>query len=63
MGIVSKEVEDILYEAEYIVADGSVTVYGNGDYKSTLLGGMKEESLARILLGHLIREGKVDPIQ
>jgi hypothetical protein len=62
MGIVSKEAEDILYEAE-LVADGSVMVYGNRDYKSTLLGGMKEESLARILLGHLIREGKVDPIQ
>ncbi|HEY8157859.1 MAG TPA: hypothetical protein VIF10_04050 [Methylobacter sp.] len=63
MGIVSKEINGILYEAEYSVADGIVTVYGDSGHKSTQLGGMKEESLAKILLSHLIREDKVDPTQ
>jgi hypothetical protein len=62
MGIVSKEIEGVLYEAEYTVCDDMVTVYGNNEHKSTQLNGMKEEHLAKILLGHLIREGKVEPI-
>lgn len=63
MGTVSKEINGILYEAEYSVVDGIVTVYGDNGHTSTQLGGMKEESLAKILLSHLIREGKIDPAQ
>lgn len=61
MGIVSKEIQGVLYEAEYSVVDGIITVYGDSGHKSTQLGGMKELSLAKILLGNLIREGKIEP--
>lgn len=63
MGIVSKEIKGILYEAEYTVADGSVTVYGIDGYKSAQLNGMEEKPLAKILLDRLIREGNIEPIQ
>ncbi|WP_086930651.1 hypothetical protein [Agarilytica rhodophyticola] len=60
MEIIFKEVDGITYEAEYTVDGNMLTVYGVNTSKSSQLNGIREESLAKILLGHLIREGKAE---
>ena len=61
MQLISKEINGKLYEAEYIVNDNMITVYGSNGEKTTQINGMKEISLARILLSNLIQENKVEP--
>ncbi|UOB56998.1 hypothetical protein MRS60_07830 [Burkholderia pyrrocinia] len=59
IGYVELVVDDQTYAAEYHVVDGLMTVYTDaGGAKSTGVNGMNEQNLARLLLGHLVREGK-----
>ncbi|QCP49505.1 hypothetical protein FAZ95_10155 [Trinickia violacea] len=60
--IVELSLGDQIYVAEFHVVDGLMTVYTDaGGTKSTSVNGMNELKLARLLLGHLVREGKANP--
>lgn len=59
MNTVQIEKNGKTYTASYSVDGGMVTVYGETDDKTTQLGGMDALPLARMLLGHLVREGSI----
>jgi hypothetical protein len=52
-----------VYEVEYFVNDGLVTVYGERGQESTGLGGASEHQTAKFLLNSLIRKGYIDAIE
>lgn len=52
-----------VYSGEYVEDFNSLTVYAGGESKSSQLNGMRIESLAKMLLSHLIREGHAKPEQ
>lgn len=52
-----------VYSGEYVEDFNFLTVYAGGETKSSQLNGMRIESLAKMLLSHLIREGHAKPEQ
>jgi hypothetical protein len=46
-----------VYSGEYAINGNSITVYAGEESKSSQLNGMEPDSLAGMLLTHLIREG------
>ena len=63
MAIVKAELDGKIFEAEYVVDGGVVTVYGERGLESTQLGGMNEEQVARLLLRALEKKGHIDPVE
>jgi hypothetical protein len=56
----SVEYEGKTYSVSYYCQGGMITVQTVGGQKSTQLGGMRLNVLAKMLLGELIRVGKAD---
>ncbi|WP_181359086.1 hypothetical protein [Stenotrophomonas sp. Nf1] len=50
-----------VYEAEYFVDRGVITVCGERGQESTQIGGAGEQLVAKLLLNNLIRKGQIDP--
>ena len=63
VGIIKIERDGKVYEAEYFIAEGLVTVYGERGQESTGLGGESEQRTAWFLLNSLIRKGHIDPVE
>lgn len=63
MECVEISIDGKTYEADYVLNENVVTVYGEGGSESTQLGGLNEEQVARILLRNLIRKGYVLPTE
>lgn len=55
---ITVESEGKTYTASYNVSKGVITVSTGLDSKSTQVGGLPPEHLAKLLLRELIREGK-----
>lgn len=51
------------YEADYLVDQGLVTVYGERGQETTQIGGLTEQGTAKHLLRNLIRKGQIDPVE
>lgn len=62
MGKIQIEHGKKIYEAEYFVGQGLITVCGERGQESTQLGGLSEQQVARLLLNSLIRKGQIDPV-
>ncbi len=62
MSIIEIERDGKLYQAEYFVEQGVVSVLAEQGQESTQLGGLSELQVAKLLLNTLIRKGLVDPI-
>lgn len=62
MGTIKTERAGKIYEAEYYVDQGLITVCGERGRESTQMGGLGEQQVARFLLNSLIRKGQIDPI-
>jgi len=56
----SMEYKGKTYSASYYCQEGMITVQTVGGQKSTQLGGMRLNVLAKMLLEELIRVGKAD---
>ncbi|QEW07398.1 hypothetical protein [Nitrincola iocasae] len=52
-----------IYQADYVVVENVVTVYGDNGFQSTQLGGLSEERVAKILLKGLIQKGLIKPVE
>lgn len=61
-GVVSLEFDGRLYEAEYHLVDGVVTVYGDEGSEFTSLGGAEPEAIAKQLLRRLAQRGEIEPL-
>lgn len=62
MGTIKIERDGKIYEAEHLVNEGLVTVYGERGQESTGLGGASEQQTAWLLLNSLIRKGHIDAV-
>lgn len=51
-----------IYEAEYFVDQGLITVHGERGQESTQIGGLSEPQAAKFLLNSLVRKGQIDPV-
>lgn len=63
MGIVKINHGGKIYEAEYFVDQGLMTVYGERGREFTQLGGLSEQEVAKFLLNSLVRKGHIDPLE
>lgn len=61
-GYVSIEFDGLLYEAEYHIVDGVLTVYGDEGSEFTSIGGSEPEAIAKQLLRRLAQRGEVEPL-
>lgn len=61
MSIIEVERDGKLYQAEYFVEQGVVSVLAERGQESTQLGGLSELQVAKLLLNTLIRKGQIDP--
>lgn len=62
MGTIKTEHAGKIYEAEYFVDQGLITVYGERGQESTQIGGLSEQQAAKFLLNSLIRKVQIDPV-
>ncbi|HEL2977334.1 TPA: hypothetical protein UMB92_004172 [Stenotrophomonas maltophilia] len=62
MGKIQIEHGGKIYEAEYFVDQGVITVYGERGQESTQIGGLSEQQAARLLLNNLVRKDQIDPV-
>lgn len=62
MGFVEAKKNGKQYRAEYVCEGNVITVFGDRGSRSTQLDAMSEQQAARHLLGHLIRESLIDPV-
>lgn len=60
-GYVEIELDGMVYQGEYHVDDGIVTVYGHTGSEFTKIGGSEPSSLAKILLRRLAQRGDIEP--
>jgi len=56
------EINGAIYEAEYAIDDGVVTVFGERGSEATQKGGLSEYQVAVILLRTLVRKAHIDPV-
>lgn len=62
MGKIQIEHGGQIYEAEYFVDQGVITVCGERAQESTQIGGLSEQQAARLLLNNLVRKDQIDPV-
>lgn len=60
-GQVEIKLDGKVYEAEYHVYNGVVTVYGDVGSEFTTIGGAEPEQLAKVMLRRLAKRGDISP--